>query len=171
MRKDAGSSSSPCRTHWRTLPETGDERRGRLHARSHCSAVPGMEATGSLNGEARRARTDSNAAFCVMAHSRPSHEQEGEHARPLWVVPPCLRSLDAWTQGSPAASLTEDDIWEWAEARTSKVSPKTVNRVDLTAVKSVYIRALPRVVCEGFSVWPAVASTPNRAREGRVSAS
>jgi integrase len=57
---------------------------------------------------------------------------------------PCLRSLDAWASGRAAASLSEDDIWEWAEARTSKVSPKTVNRVDLAAVKSVFTWAASR---------------------------
>jgi integrase len=57
---------------------------------------------------------------------------------------PCLRSLDAWASGRAAASLSEDDIWEWAEARTSKVSPKTVNRVDLAAVKSVFTWATSR---------------------------
>lgn len=57
---------------------------------------------------------------------------------------PCLRSLDAWAAGRPAGSLSEDDIWQWAEARTSKVSPKTVNRVDLAAVKSVFTWAASR---------------------------
>ena len=57
---------------------------------------------------------------------------------------PCLRSLDAWAAGRPASSLSEDDIWEWAEARTSKVAPKTVSRVDLAAVKSVFTWAASR---------------------------
>jgi integrase len=59
---------------------------------------------------------------------------------------PCLRSLDTWAKGRPAASLTEDDIWEWAEHRAGNegVSPKTINRVDLAAVKSVFQWAASR---------------------------
>ena len=53
---------------------------------------------------------------------------------------PCLRSLDAWAKGRPASTLTQDDVWSWAEHRAASegVSPKTMNRVDLAAVKSVF---------------------------------
>ncbi len=70
---------------------------------------------------------------------------------------PCIRSLDTWARGRPAASLTDDDVWEWAEARTAKdgVSPKTVNRVDLAAVKSVFTWATTRAGSRVLSTNPA----------------
>ena len=51
---------------------------------------------------------------------------------------PAVKSLEAHSKGKDVRSLTEDDLWEWANARLADgASARTVNRNELVAVASL----------------------------------
>ena len=94
----------------------------------------------SAAAPSRASKESGGAGIGIQALFERWREKRANSLAPSTIrrYGPSVASLDAFTKAKDVRSLTQDDIWEWAEHRKLEgASEKTINRNDLVAVVSI----------------------------------